>query len=826
MRKIGLLVLLQLLVLVGFTQLHLKGLVQNQQGEALAFANVVISRDAANPELIGTTVSAADGSFRFENLKAGTYQLAVSYVGFLSFSERITLKENAKRTIRLHEAVFSTEDVLVFASVATQSMPVTQTTLTKEDLEKDHMVQDIPFLLSMTPGLVENSETGIGIGYTGMRIRGTDPTRINVMINGIPLNDAESQVVYWVDLPDLSTSVDKIQIQRGVGTSSNGAAAFGASINLQTTTLNKEAYASVSSMAGSYQTLKNSISVGTGLLNSNLSFDARYSKIDAGSYIQHGFSDLESFYLAANYHGKKSLLRATIMHGTERTGITWWGVPGEMLDSVPNYNPAGVYYDRDGNEKYYDNQTDNYVQTHYQLHYSNELKSGLTWTNALHYTRGGGYYEQFMDDANPYHSTDFADYGLPTFYLSSGHTIEKSDLIQQKWVENDFYGFSSNLNYQINKFNLIGGISMNQYLGDHFGKIKWLELNMGIPGNYEWYRNNSIKTEASAFARLTWSIKPNLHLFGDVQYRAISYTMEGPDDDLKALDQRHIFRFLNPKLGAKYYLNDRSTFYASYAIANREPARADFKEAIGDIEATPKSERLVDFEAGFEQKWKKAQLGINFYHMNYENQLVPTGEKSNVGYDIMTNVPESYRMGIELSGGVEFKKHLIWEGNLSLSKNKIRDYIEYAAYYDSNWDEYYLAVERGETNLSYSPEVLGNSRLTYSPSTDWQFTFTSKYVGDQYFDNTSSEDRKLEAYFVHHVGINYSWKPKFMEQIDFMLQIKNLFNQSYISNAYGGNWYENAQFDGNSLLSADERTWAYYFPQAGIQIYGGITLRF
>lgn len=824
MKKFGMFVLLQLLVITGFSQLQ--GKVVSTAGEALPGAHLTLSEED-NPDLpVYKAASTKDGTFRISYTKQGRYWLKISFLGYQTISLRVEIPGQEALSISLEEALHLSDDVIVQASLAAESMPVTQTTIRKERLEQDHMVQDIPFLLSLTPGLIENSETGIGIGYTGMRIRGTDPTRINVMVNGIPLNDAESQVVYWVDLPDLSTSVEKIQIQRGVGTSSNGAAAFGASINLQTTALNKETYASISSMAGSYQTLKNTISLGSGLINEHFSFDARYSKIDAGSYIQHGFSDLESFYLAANYHGKKSLLRATIMHGTERTGITWWGVPDYMIDSIRNYNPAGVYYDQDGNQKYYDNQSDNYIQTHYQLHYSREFNRNLNWTSAVHYTKGGGYYEQFMDDANSYHSTHFSEYGLPHFTLSSGHTIVQSDLVQQKWVENDFYGFTTNLNYRKDNLNLIGGINMNQYAGDHFGKIKWLEMNFGIPVNYEWYRNNSLKTEASAFVRATYTIINKLHLFADLQYRSILYTMEGPDDDLKLLNQEHRYGFTNPKLGAKYELSERSTIYASYAIANREPSRADFKEAVGDPNAMPKPERLYDLEAGYEQKWENAQLGFNLYHMNYKNQLVPTGEKSNVGYDIMTNVPKSYRMGIEISGGAKLSQTLTWEGNLSLSRNKILNYHEFAAYYDADWNEYYISKDKGTTDLSYSPELLGNSRFAYSPSHHWLISFTSKFVGDQYYDNSSSEGRKLPAYHAHHLGVNYSWKPKFMKQIDFMFQVKNLFNQQYISNAYGGNWYENAVLVGGSVISADEKTWAYFFPQAGIQFFGGITLKF
>lgn len=824
MKKIGLIVVLQLLVLFSFSQLQ--GRVVTATGEALPGANVSLSKGTEKFFADYITASDVSGRFSIDVRQPGNYTLKISYLGYQTTFRKISIPAMESLLIRLEEESYLSDEVLVTASRASDQMPIVRETIGKDEIESDLMAQDLPYLLSLTPGLVESSETGIGIGYSGLRIRGTDPSRINVTINGVPLNDAENQVVFWVDLPDISSSVDEIQIQRGVGTSSNGASAFGASINLKTTGLNKEASASISSMGGSYQTLKNSVELSSGIINNHFTFDARYSMIQAGSYIQHGFSNLQSLYLAGAWFGKNDILKATIMHGSERTGITWWGVPDYMIDSVRNYNPSGVYYDADGIEHYYENTTDNYLQTHYQLHYSHQFNPNLLWNSALHLTHGGGYYEQFQDDANSYHSTLFSEYGLPSIYISSGNVIYQSDLIHQKWIVNDFYGLTTNLNYHTNTLNLIGGASVNQYDGNHFGMIKWLELNYGVPQDYEWYRNKAVKTEGSVFARGTYTLMKKLSMYVDVQYRAILYTMDGLDDDLKLLRESHNYGFINPKIGAQYKLDNHQTAYISYSVANREPTRTDIKEAAGDPAATPKAETLFDLEAGYEYQWAKGKLGVNLYHMNYLNQLVPTGQKSNVGYDIMTNIPSSYRFGLELTAGLSPFSWLKWAGNASFSKNRIKSYLEYASYYDADWNEYYLSANLGETHLSYSPESVINSRFSFILQKNLTIDFVSKYVGAMYYDNSSDENRKLDPYFINNVSFSYRIYPDWMEEMDLQLQIKNIFNQQYISSAYGGNWFENAVISGTQVISADEKSWAYFFPQAGIQIYGGITLKF
>ncbi len=812
MKRLGLLFVLQLIGISLVAQLQIVGVVVDPNNLPLPGATVVLQGT-----FIGTSTN-TNGRFELDKLKPDKYKLQVSFVGYQDYSIEIDLKSNRELTIELKERAFLTEEVIVQGTRANDRMPVSFTEVSKQEIRDAYVGEDIPFLLTMIPGLVENSESGFGIGNTGFRIRGTDASRINITVNGIPLNDAESHSVFWVNMPDFVESVDNIQVQRGVGTSSNGAAAFGASVNFQTNQSSKEAYTRISSTVGSFNTFRNNLALGTGLINNRFSIEARFSKLNAGSYINHGFADHQSMYLSANYHGKRSLLKASIIHGDQRTGITWWGVPKDSLESNRQFNPAGVYYDAEGNEQYHSNATDNYKQTHYQLHYSHELSSFLILNTALHLTPGAGYYEQFRDNEQ------LAGYGVEEFLF--GNPALESDIIRQKWMENYFYGAIANLNFRRNALEINIGSSWNQYDGDHFGKLIWLENNPGIPANYQWYFNNGLKTEFSSFAKASYVFNNGITLFADMQYRGIDYQMTGIDDDLKNLAQNHSYHFYNPKAGFSYQLSASQLLYASFGVANREPTRADFKEASGDLSSIPQSERLNDYEIGYQINQLKYSIGVNAYFMDYNNQLVLTGEKSLVGYDIMTNVPRSYRAGIELIGGFKLPANLAWEGNLNLSRNRIINFTEFAYYYDENWMEYFLARDLGSTHISYSPEIILNSKLTYSPIDNLNLSFLTKYVGDQYFDNSSSPERMLPDYWVSHLFINYSLENIIFRQVDFRIQVKNIFNASYISNAYGGVWYENASLIGGEARDFTEQTWAYYFPQAGIHFLGGITIHF
>ena len=801
MKKLSFLLLLQLAVWAGFAQDKLSGVVTGD-GEKLAGASVVLENTYNGVSTL------SDGSFEFKNLAAGDYTVKVSFIGFTSKELNVKLNSDEFVEIELIRSTVFTDEVQITSTRAGNNTPVAFTNLSKDALNDLKSGQDIPYLLSLTPSLVESSEAGTGIGYTSFRIRGTDPTRINVTIDGVPLNDSESQGVFWPNMPDFASSVDNVQIQRGVGTSTNGAAAFGATINFQTEKVNKKSYAELNSIAGSYGTLKNSVKVGSGLINDHFTFDARLSKLNSDGFVDYGFSDHKSFFMAAGYHTEKSTLKAKIIHGDQKTGITWWGNP-DVENLGRTYNPAGEYTDEFGNPQYYKNQTDNYKQTHSILNYSTKLSDILHFNTSIHYTKGEGFYEQYKEDE------DYSDYGLENVTIGD-ETLNSTDLIRRKWLDNDFYGMVFGLNYQKNKLDFTFGGGWNQYDGDHFGNIIWMRNAGNSEIDYEWYLNNGKKTDYNLYAKTNYQITEVLNAYGDVQFRGINYDIRGIDDDRIDMTMSHNFTFLNPKVGLFAALNDKNSVYASFALAHREPTRANFKEAKGDPESTPKAESLFDYEVGYKFNSTRATFGANFYYMFYQDQLVPTGEKSSVGYDIMTNVDESYRLGIELVGGIQLAKWIKWDANLTLSSNKIKDYTEYAAYYDEDWNEYTDSKYLGTTNISYSPDVIASSIVNITPFKNFGVSLMSKYVGVQYFDNTSSEDRKIDDYFVNNLRFDYTIKGSIFESISLFSQINNLFNLEYSNNAYGGNWYE----------QGTEQTWAYYFPQAGTNYLFGVNSSF
>lgn len=794
-----------LLSAVAFSQYSLSGTVVNEQGEALIGANVLIENS-----FLGMATN-SKGEFTFNGLKEGSYMLKISYLSYQAYSQNIQLTKSEKLKFTLKRSSIFSEEILVQSTRVSNKTPMAFTAISPSEIADRNSGEDIPYLLENQPSMVSTSETGTGFGYTGMRIRGTDASRINITVNGIPLNDSESHGVYWVNMPDFANSVETIQIQRGVGTSTNGAAAFGASVNFQTKSVDKKPYGELNSTFGSFGTHKENVKVGTGLINDRFSFNVRLSSLKSDGYIKRGFSDHRSFAASAAYYSGRSLLKFQVISGKQRTGITWWGVPQEKLETDRRYNPAGKYTDADGNTQFYDGQTDNYLQTHYQLHYAHELTAGWNFNAALHYTRGDGYYEQYKEDE------DFADYQLPDIQIDGSAAISSTKLIRRKMMGNDFYGFTASMHYKMNRITAAFGTSWNQYKGEHFGKIIWAKWANNMEKNHQWYFNEGDKTDFTAFAKANFAFAEKLNLFADMQYRKIDYQMSGKDDDLNNLGQSHLYNFFNPKAGIYLTISDKQEAYFSFAVANREPTRSNFKDATGDENATPKPETLYDFELGYNYRRQKVNLSVNFYYMNYKNQLVPTGEKSNVGYDIMTNVSSSYRAGVELSAAVILLKRLNWNANLTFSQNKIKNFVNYADYYAADWSFLgHNANEMGETDIAYSPQVVASSIFQVRLFKTLNISFITKYVGEQFFDNTSSSDRKLDAYLVNNLAINYRFKIKQASEIKLKFQINNLLDAKYSNNAYGGNWYE----------AGTEKTWAYYFPQAGINFLGGISLRF
>ncbi len=782
----------------------LGGRVTDLDGEPLAGASVVVEGTFQGVH------TDAGGYYLLEGLKEGGHRIRYSFMGYETQSREINVTGDVREDVRLKPTAIITDDVIISATRAGDQTPLAYSNVTGEILEKQNSGQGIPYLLSLTPSFVETSESGNGIGYTSLRIRGTDASRINVTIDGIPLNDPESQQVFWVDLPDLASSVDNIQVQRGVGTSSNGAGAFGASINIQTKGIENEPFAEISSAAGSFGTFRNSITAGTGLLKDRFAFQMRYSDLRSDGFVDRTGSKHNSAFFSALYRTGKSLIKANVILGKELTGIGWWGVPKEILEVNRQYNPAGEYTDEYGIVRYYDNETDNYTQNHYQLIYSRRMNDYLSLHSALHYTFGKGYYEEFREDAG------YSKYGLPQ--VSIGEiTFDATDIVRRKWMANDFYGLVYSLNYKKDKLDAKLGGGINLYSGDHYGRIIWMRYPGSTESNHQWYFNNGEKREASLYGKADYSLSERLSVFGDLQYRFVNYSLRGDDDDLKDIGQSHSFSFFNPKAGLFFRLSSGQEAFLSLSVANREPTRTDFKEAAGDSEATPRPERLYDLEAGYIFKSARSSVGLNLYGMYYRDQLVPTGELSNVGYSIMTNVEKSYRIGTELTAGFKPSGFIGLDFSFTLSSNKIVNFLErYIDYNTSDWSEEYKSNNLGTVDIAYSPSITGSSDLYANILPPLKVHLISKYVGRQYFDNTMNSERMLDPYFVNNLMIDFEPSLKSLRGASLQLLVTNIFNAQYESNAYGGNWFEDGQ----------EQTWAYYFPQAGTGFMLRLGLKF
>ncbi|MDP4223381.1 MAG: TonB-dependent receptor [Bacteroidota bacterium] len=781
----------------------IRGRVTDEKGNPMTGATVIVVNTSSG------TYTDQGGNYMLRVRSAGSFTLRYSFTGYESVVKQISIPETliADATLQPHVAMI--EEVIVSATRAGSTTPVAYTNINSEEIKQGNSVQDLPFLIGLTPSLVETSETGTGIGYTNLRIRGTDASRINVTIDGIPLNDAESQQVFWVDLPDLASSVNNIQVQRGVGTSANGAGAFGASVNILTENPGNEPFAEVSSTAGSFNTLKKMVSAGTGLISKKFALQMRYSDIHSDGYIKRTGTNDRAGAISGIFKTDRSFLKANIILGEEHTGISWWGVPAEMLSIDRRYNPAGEYTDASGNTKYYNNETDNYWQNHYQLIFGSSLNSYLSVHAALHYTHGKGYYEEYADNQT------LSDYGLPPVNVDT-FRISTSDLIRRKWLDNDFLGAVYSLTWRKGKTDFIFGGGSNIYDGDHFGRIIWMQYAGNTVNDYQWYLNKGKKNESDVYAKINYKLSDRLTAFGDIQYRYIAYRMRGPDDDLKDLTQSHFFSFLNPKAGLFLSVSPNQDTYISFSVAHREPTRADFKEASGDMEAMPRPERLYNAESGYNLRSSRADLGINLYGMFYRDQLVPTGELSNVGYPITTNVKNSYRGGIELSVSIRPAGFFNWNFNTTFSRNKILKLTEYFTNYTSDGGSQYLSKYLGTVDIAYSPSLIGSSDLIFRPYDKLGIHLISKYVGKQYFDNTMSNDRKLDPYFVSNLRIDFDQALRQVKNIELQLLVNNIFNAKYESNAYGGNWFE----DGT------EKTWAYYFPQAGINFMARLGVKF
>jgi iron complex outermembrane receptor protein len=792
-----------LLCFQGFAQITITGTVRDiGSGKPLPGAHITVESTFIS------LASGNDGKYQLRLSKPGTRALKVSYMGYRTVQEIYRLVHDTVLDFNMETTAILGEEINIIATRAQDKTPTTYSTMSHADIQKNNLGQDLPYVIENTPSVVVTSDAGTGIGYTGINIRGSDLTRINVTLNGIPLNDAESQGVWFVDLPDLASSAGSIQIQRGVGTSTNGAGAFGASINVQTTPFQQDAYGEINSSAGSFNTFKNTFRFGTGLMGNKFAFDGRISRITSDGYIDRAFSKLTSFSLSGGYYGEKTTLKFNVMSGYEKTYQAWEGVPKDSLATNRTYNPAGEYTDKNGNLVYYNNQTDNYNQTHYQLLFSQKLNRDINFNAALHYTKGSGYYESYAPQQS------FSSYGLQNVILGTD-TIFQTDLINQKWIDNDFYGMTFSGNYSKNdKLKITVGGAWNHYYGTHYGKVVWAEYASDGDNNRNWYYGTGLKTDFNIYAKVTYTVFRHFNFFGDFQYRNIYYKMNGTLEDLRTLDQVHTFNFFNPKAGIFYTINDRQDVYLSFAVGNREPNRDNYE--VSDPSNIPTNETVNDWELGYDLRFPNFRAGVNLYYMNYLNQLVLTGKINTVGEAIMTNVPHSYRTGIEITAAANVFRWLKWDLTSTLSINKIKDFTEYTDVYDASWT---LVGQQsnplGTTDLSFSPSIILHNNLTFIPVKDVFFTLTSRYIGKQFVDNSSNNDRVLNPYLLNNIMAGYTIRTRWIREIGFNLAVNNIFSNKFETNAWVYPYYrEGKLYESNG-----------YFPQALINFMFGITLK-
>lgn len=706
----------------------------------------------------------------------------------------------------------SLDEVVVTATKVAKGTPVAYSEISKDELNKRNDGQGIPFLISQTPSVIMTSDAGTGIGYSGFRIRGTDANRINITVNGVPVNDSESHTVFWVNMPDFASSVDNIQIQRGAGTSTNGAAAFGATVAMQTQKPDLKPYAEYSLSAGSFGTVKNTVKTGTGLLYDHFVFDARYSNIQSDGFIDRADANMHSYFASGAYYGENTLIRFQTFGSAEKTYQAWTGVPSSMLKTNRTYNPCGKY-EENGETKFYDNQTDNYWQQNYHLTASQRLNDLWNMNLTLHYTHGEGYYEDYKGDAG------FENYKLPSFYINDkGDTIRSSDLVRRKWLENDFYGAVYSANYRAERLQLSFGAAANRYVGDHFGRVMWVKSAEILPKpDYEYYRNTGRKLDYNAYAKANILFSDFFTGYLDLQYRGIHYTIKGSDD--KAGDQVDVHKnwnFFNPKAGLNFQKGGHNAF-VSFSTANREPNRDNFTEAGAN--ERPVHETLYDYEAGYSFGNTRFRVGANLYFMDYNNQLILTGKISDIGEALTSNIKDSYRMGIELTGGVEITHWLDWSGNVTFSRNKIKNFTESLPNMDENWETIPGKKEVqnyiGTTSIAFSPDVIANSLFNFSFK-NFSAGFNSQFVGRQYIDNTSDKGRSISPYFVNNLRVGYVFKPQFMKEIGLDVTINNIFNEKYETSA----WVYSAMIAGERYQEDG------YFTQAGTNAMARVTFKF
>ena len=779
MKKITFFLFLFVSVLTNAQKFSVLGKIVNKNQEALPGATILVK------ETNQGTSSDLNGAFKL-NLENGTYTIRISYVGFKTVEKNIRLNEDKVLTIVLSADENVLDEVLVSAVRATADIPVTYSNLGKKELAKRNLGQDIPMLLNYLPSVISSSDAGAGVGYTYLNVRGSNSERINVTINGIPFNDAESHGSFWVNLGDFASSVENLQLQRGVGTSTNGSGAFGASLNILTDAVSEKAGGEISNSFGSFGTRKHTVKFTTGKINEHLEVSGRFSNIHSDGYVDRAFTDLKSYFIQASYSDKNTLIKAISFGGAERTYQAWYGLDPQQLEEDRRQNPYT-----------YENEVDDYKQNHYQLHWNEKLNNHWSTNLGLNYTKGAGFFEQYKAEE------DAADFN---------NLIEDgSDVIVRRWLDNNFYVLNFNANYKTEKLNIISGVSYSNYTGDHFGEVIWgSNLSNGTSIQDRYYFSDAKKTDVSVFSKTTYKINEKVSAYLDIQGRFVSYQTKGLTSDRNPIDVAENFNFFNPKAGFIYRFADENSLYLSYARANREANRNDFENGISSPEV------LDDIEFGWRYKNDRIHLNTNIYYMNYKNQLVLTGAIDDVGAPIRATSGKSYRLGLEIDANLIVSDQFSIKSNAAFSTNKNQDFT---APINGN------IQNLGNTSLSFSPNIIVGNMLIYQPTDKFQISFLSKFVGDQYMSNLNSNVTDLDvlkSYFTSDLNFVYEIETKnIFDAIVISGLINNVFNTEYVDRGY---YYTYDYPDGNgNTITGDG---AGYYPQATANFLVGVTLKF
>ena len=698
--------------------------------------------------------------------------------------------------------IFMLDEVEVSSIRAKASDPVTHTNIDKEYLKSRNLGQDIPVLLNYLPGVVTTSDAGAGIGYTGIRVRGSDASRVNVTLNGIPFNDSESQGTFWVNLPDFASSIESIQLQRGVGTSTNGSGAFGASLNILTDAMQDKPSSSLSTGVGSFNTVRNTLKFSTGLLNNHFELSGRLSKITSDGYIDRATSNLKSYFLQGAYKDDKRLIKAIVFGGHEITYQSWYGI--EDLTNR-TYNPAGEIYDENGIlSSFYDSQEDNYRQDHYQFHWNERINSNWRGSLGLNYTHGRGYYEEYNDSGS---DTNFSYLQLDTFEIG-GETISETENVTRKWLDNDYFVLTASANYSKGRTLITTGVMISRYIGDHFGTILWAQNSGDVLPRKRFYENQGDKKETNIYAKIEQPLTNQITGFIDLQYRNVNYEIDGVLAGPNLFNVDSNYNFFNPKAGLTFQISNNQQLYFSYSKAQREPTRSDFENG------NPKPEILNDFELGWRITQNSFQVYSNIYLMAYKDQLALTGALDDVGTPIRENIGESSRLGLEIEAKIDLSEKWLLQPNIAISKNTNKDF-----YFKRDG----ILNSLGNTRLSYSPELVFGNILTFNPKNDFNISLLTKFVGEQFMSNIEAEGSRLDSYLVNDINVSYQWRPKYaISNMRFNLLINNILDKKYISNGYFYTYDDN--WSSQNQITTIEG--AGYYPQAGVNFLAGLTISF